>query len=286
MIATFEILASLVALVVVVVLSFMRRTSLPPEGFIASRSKPILWWFVDTEPNSRSWLDFGGRKTMEPNRGYLQLALGALQRTQIDDFEIRPLIGRAAVLAQIPMALPRAAELPPALWRRYAVAGLLEANGGLVMDGNSTLCVGPSLAPFVFGIDAAVFDNGQEPGPSPFVGWASSPNHPAWVYAASTWRALVERGPQAWNSAELQCTTQGLNVISGVESGTPVLEDLFGRIADPKVLPSGTAFISYDGDDLARRYEFNWFLRLSSQQILASDFVWAQLARSINICVI
>lgn len=307
-----ETIAAFVALLVVVTLALMRRTTptLPPEDFVnLLEMKPILWWIVDVEPNSRNWLDFGGRKTTEPNRGYLQVALEAVRKTQGADFDVRPLIGRTAILAHIPAAPPHVAELPTALWRRYAVAALLDAQGGLVMDGASTLCVGPSLAPFVKGVDAAAFGISADepvadaiaaaaPGPAPFVGWSAAAKHPAWAHAAAIWTKLVERGPQAWTSAEARRTYMtvfeaqkglGLHVIRGAEAGRlldgrpRVLEDLFGRVTepvDPKMaLTPGAAYISYDGDDLARRYEFNWFLRLSPKQISSSDFVWARLTQ-------
>lgn len=306
-----ETIAAFVVLLVVVILALMRRATptLPPEEFVnLLEMKPVLWWIVDVEPNSRNWLDFGGRKTAEPNRGYLQVAFAAVRKTQGADFDVRPLIGRAAILAQIPAAPPQAAELPAALWRRYAVAALLEAQGGLVMDGTSTLCVGPSLAPFVKGVDAAAFGitadepiadaiTAAAPGPAPYVGWSSVAKHPAWAHATAIWTKLVERGPQAWTSAEARRTYMtvfeaqkgmGLDVIREAEAGRlpdgrpRALEDLFGRVAepvDPKMaLTPGAAYISYDGDDLARRYEFNWFLRLSPSQIASSDFVWARLA--------
>jgi hypothetical protein len=306
-----ETIAAFVALLVVVTLALMRRATptTPPEEFVnLLETKPVLWWIVDVEPNSRSWLDFGGRKTSEPNRGYLQVTLNAVKKTQGNDFDVRPLIGREAILAQIPAAPPQAAELPPALWRRYAVAALLDAQGGLVMDGASTLCVGPSLAPFVKGVDAAAFGITADepvadavaaaaPGPAPYVAWAAAPHHPAWAHATAIWTKLVERGPQAWTSAEARRSFMtvfeaqkgmGLRVIREAEAGRladgrpRALEDLFGRVAEPAdpktVLTPGAAYVSYDGDDLARRYEFNWFLRLSANQIASSDFVWARLA--------
>jgi hypothetical protein len=305
-------IVSLLLLLVVVVFAVMRRfpRELPPEDFgnPLLSSKPTLWWFVDTEPNARYWLDFTGRQTTEPNRGYLSIALDAVRRTQGADFDVKPLIGRDAVLAQIPGAPAAAKQLPPALWRRWAIANLLAANGGLVMDGNSTLCVGPSFKTSIGDSAAAVFGITSDepiaspatalaPGPAPYVGWAAKPHHPAWRHAADVWNALVRRGPQAFTSAEARRTymtvyeaqkTAGIDTIRIADGGrlpdgrVRQLEDLFGRVsepADPKTsLIPGTVYVPYDGDDLSRRYEFAWFLRLSPQQIKESDLVWARLA--------
>ena len=306
-----EYVAGLVVLLVVVVLALLRRKpAQPKEEFVNLLApKPSLWWIVDDEQNARSWLDFGGRKTAEPNRGYLQIALDAVRATQGADFEVKPLIGRAAVLAAIgASAVPDAARLPAALWRSYSHAALLEAQGGLVMDGASTLCIGPRIAPSLHGVTAAVFGISPEepvanpteavaPGPAPYVGYAAAPHHPAWQHAAAIWTKLVVRGPQAWTSAEARRTymtvfeaqrTFGISVIRDVEAGRlpdgrpRVLEDLFGRVAmpaDPKTLvPVGAVYVSYDGDMLSRSHEFKWFLRLSPEQIRSSEFVWARLA--------
>jgi hypothetical protein len=307
-----EYMAALIVLGVVVVLALLRRKPQQPKEEFANlvASKPTLWWIVDVEQNARSWLDFGGRKTAEPNRGYLQLALKAAQATQGADFDIKPLIGRDALLSAIgDAAVPAAAQLPAKLWRSYAMAALLEAQGGLVMDGASTLCVGPRIAPHVRDVPAAVFGVSPEepvvgeapiaPGPAPYVGWAAAPHHPAWAHAAAIWTKLVVRGPQAWTSAEARRTYMtvfeaqrsfGITALRDVEGGrTPDgrplnLEDLFGRVAtpaDPKTrVGAEAAYVSYDGDMLSRQHEFKWVLRMSTEQILASEFVWARLAAS------
>ncbi len=305
-----EYLVALVVLLVVLVLARMRRAPpKPKEEFVnILQSKPSLWWISDDEPNARSWLDFMGRKTAEPNRGYLQIALEAARKTQGADFEVKPLIGRAAVMAQIPGAPQEAIRLPPALWRRYAIANLLDAQGGLVMDGDSTLCVGPSFAPLLTNADAAVFgitadepivspSTAVSPGPAPYVGWSRAPHHPAWSHAADIWTRLVRAGPQSWTSAEARRTymtvfeaqrDHGITIIRIADGGRlpdgrpRQLEDLFGRVsepADPKTaLTTGAVYVPYDGDALARRYEFSWFLRLSADQIKSSDLVWAHYA--------
>lgn len=295
----FVLLAAVIALAI-----FRRKPELPTENFISFR-KPTLWWFVDTEMNARTQTS---QNSDQPNRGYLQVALDAVKRTQGGDFAIVVLIGRDAVLNHIPEADPQAKQLPPALWRHWAIANLLAVKGGLAMDGNSTLCVGPSFLSSVSGVEAATFGTYPDepvvnpitaiaPGPAPYVAWAASPQHPAWKYAADTWNTLVLKGPQAWSSALARRTdmhvwetqkTLGASVIRSADGGRLAsgkarqLEDLFGRVgnpADPKsALLEGTVYVPYDGDDLSRRHEFNWFLRLSPEQIKESDLVWAQLA--------
>lgn len=300
-----EYILILVLLAAVVALAiFRRRPDLPVENFLSFR-KPTLWWFVDTEMNARSDTSQNSDK---PNRGYLQVALEAVKRTQGADFAVSALVGRDAVLNHLPEAPAEAKLLPPALWRNWVIANLLAKYGGVAMDGNSTLFVGPSLLPHVKTHGAAMFgtypdepvvnpETASAPGPAPYAGWAAKPNHPAWTYAAGIWNSLASRGPQAWSSAIARRTdmsvwmTQkqyGAVVVRSADGGrlpsgkARQLEDLFGRVANPvdpnTTLVDGTVYVSYDGDNLSRRHEFNWFLRLSPEQIRESDLVWAALA--------
>lgn len=298
-----ETIVMYVFIVVVVAFSLMRRrTPLPPheEGF-GIVAKPTLWWFVDAERNSRNWLDFGARSSDQPNRGYLQLALKKVYETQGSMFTIKPLYGRNETLAYIKDANPRALLLPPDLWRSYVIANLCAQHGGLVVDGNSTLFLRsmPSLST----IDAAMFgvypdepivspSTAVAPGPAPYVGWAAAAGHPAWTYAAGEYTNLVNSGQQAWGAASARRTflqiwkqqqVQGLTIVRGIDgsrSADGTLLQLCDFFGNTKLqLPTETAYISYDGDALSRRYEFNWFLRLSSDQIRESSCAWCQLAR-------
>ena len=305
--STYVVATGLLALVVI--LAAMRRKIIPEENFISLlHKKPTLWWFCDSDVNARAPWDFGAPNSATPNRGYLSVALKRVYDTQGDEFDIQPLIGRDNVLATLPHADPAAKQLPVAAWRQYVIANLLATRGGLVMDGDSTLCVGPSLNDAVNGVTAAAFGvNPDEPvvspatavapGPSPYVGWSQEAGHPAWVYAAKEWNALVARGPTAWSAAiarrmnlevfEVQ-KSKGIKVLRSPDGGrlasgkARTLEDYFGRVSapsDPKTaLLPGTVYVSYDGDDLSRRYEYNWFLKLSPDQIKESDLVWAKLA--------
>jgi len=305
----YTLLTVLALCAIVVFLSVYRRKGYSTDPFVDFlTTKPTLWWFVDSEPNARNWWDFGARRSTDPNRGYLQVSRESLVKSQGADFAIRTLIGRNEVMSVLRNPNPMALRLPPALWRQWAISNLLAEKGGLVMDGNSTLTVGPSFLPLVKDVDATCFGIHPEepvaspttaiaPGPSPYVAWSRSAGHPAWKLAADRWNTLVARGPQAWSAAVCRRSElavwdeqkqKGISVIreadgSRLPSGKlRVLEDLFGRSSDTKdprlaLLPN-TVFISFDGDQLERRYEFNWILVLSGKEIKASNLLWAKLA--------
>lgn len=305
---TNTVLTVTVLCLVVAFLSYYRRkySNDPFIDFISS--KPTLWWFVDAEPNARNWWDFGARRSVEPNRGYLQVSRESLKKSQGDDFIIRDLIGRTEVMRILKNPNPMALHLPPALWRQWAMSNILFEKGGLVMDGNSTLTVGPSFLPLVRNEAACCFGIHPEepvaspttaiaPGPSPYVAWSLTGSHPAWKVAAERWNALVARGPTAWSAAVCRRSElavwdeqkqKGITVIreadgSRLASGKlRTLDDLFGRASDTKdprldLLPNNV-FVSFDGDQLERRYEFNWILVLSGDEIKASNLLWVKLA--------
>lgn len=291
-----------VLIATVVALSLMRRKApMPPpehEGF-GLLGKPNLWWFVDTDSNARHWADFGARRSTMPNRGYLDVALKRLYETQGSIYNIQPVIGRKDTLALIDGANARALALPPELWRNYVIANLCAQKGGLVVDGNSTLFIAPMSLPAA---QAAMFGTDPDepvispmttvaPGPAPYVGWTPAKGHPAWSYAAEKYNVLVDAGQQAWGAAQARRAflaiweTQkqlGATIVRGIDGsrrqdGTKLqLEDIFGKTR--LALPKQTVYITYDGDDLERRHEFNWFMRLSPKQLAESSCAWCLLA--------
>ncbi len=277
--------------------------------------RPTLWWFVDDETNARRWWDFGARNSKQPNRGYLQVALDAVKKTQGVDFTIHPLIGRDQVTEVLRAAGAKVPgevnALPATLWRQWALANLAAYKGGLIMVGDSTLCVGPSFGPVTKSYSAAVFGIFPEeiranaydaPGsmqpPAPWVAWANGPNQVAWMTAATEWTRLVGAGPTGWTAAEARkkslyiWTLQVMKDIAHIpqaDGGRKLdgyernLEDLLGRVADSEderqTLPSSVLYVPMDGDRLVRSAEYAWFVRMSPQQILSSHFVWAYYAK-------
>ncbi len=307
--ATLTILAILLVCMAYLKYSRTRKEYFADTGLLTL--KPTLWWFVDDETNARKWWDFGARNSHLPNRGYLQVALETAQATQAFDFQIVPLIGRKAVsrvISEAGEALPaNVSQLPAKIWRQWALANLLAAKGGLVMVGDSTLCVGPSFGPRVHDVPAAAFGITPEepraiPGapvaPAAWVGWAVRSHHPAWDVAANTWNQLANAGPTAWSAAEARRIgekiwamqmDQKLQVFQDAEGsrkadGTQLTaEDFLQKQVnplDPKIqLGANTLYVPLDGEALVREYRYAWFVRMSREQIVTSNFYWAELAK-------
>lgn len=273
--------------------------------------KPKLWWIADDQTNARKWWDFGARNSRKPNRGYLELALDCVYATQGRDFDVQPLFGREDVMQLVRAAggsVPEGVEnMPVALWRQWATAALLATRGGLVLVGDSTLCIGPSFGSFTTSSQEAVFGiypdgpravPGSETGPAPWAGWAAKPHSPGWDAAFATLNLLAQAGPTSWSAAEARRTNlyiwdlqsaKGIKFFQEADGGRledgheRTIADLLGRSTNPPPIRPGVVYIPMDGDRLVRSAEYGWFVRMSTKQILDSEFVWAQLAKKVKI---
>jgi len=273
--------------------------------------KPKLWWIADDETNARKWWDFGARNSRKPNRGYLELALDCVYATQGRDFNVQPLFGREDVIQLVKAAggtVPEGVEnMPVALWRQWAMAALLATRGGLVLVGDSTLCIGPSFGTFTASSQEAAFGifpdepravPGSETGPAPWAGWATKPHSPGWDAAFATLCRLASAGPTSWSAAEARRINldiwdiqkaKGMKFFQEADGGRledgyeRTIADLLGRSTNPPVIRPGVVYVPMDGDRLVRSAEYGWFTRMSTKQILESEFVWAQLAKKVKI---
>jgi hypothetical protein len=265
--------------------------------------RPTLWFVLDDQANSRRWTTFEDRNARASNRGYTELALQAARKTQ-GAFRIEVLEGRSAVLQKITSEIPlHSDQLPPKLWKGWSRAALLASQGGLYVDGDSVLFLGPSLWDYVKTTAAALFGvNPDEPrvspttavapGPSSWVGWAQSAHHPAWEIATKEWSAVLAPGAPSYASALAQRVDQDI-MLHQRENGAVVLrepegtrradgtcltaEDFWGRTKLP--LDASVVYIAVDAETLERSTQLQWALRLSPAQLLESDLVWTTLAK-------
>lgn len=305
------ILGALVGVAVAVYLSNTGSTRTIAEKFVGSMGSvklPVLWFVVDDYGvNSRRWIDFGARSSRDLNVGFLNVTRAACHKTQGGDFEVRELLGRQAVNAVIFAArgdVPREIErCPPALWRAWARAALMSTVGGLYLDGFS-LCLGPSFLQSVQGTDSCVFGTDYNESRSSAdaaygfaAGWASGPALIGWNGLASAMAELIDAGPTGWTAAiaRNQVAETTLKYLAPVAKAVRDAEwsrradgrvidneDLFGRTPTDDVMPPANAiFVPLDRERIERELTYNWFLRLSPEQILdpESHFVWAELAR-------
>jgi hypothetical protein len=267
--------------------------------------RPVVWWYVDDgEVNSRQWLDWGNRATRQPNEPYLQVCLARANALWSGAFDVRPLFGREAAVAQL-VGVPEGWErCPPELWLQYCRAALLAQRGGLWLDG-SVLPVGSAedLKARLVGRDVLMF--GADPaenivgpkqgGPAAgsSAGWAAKPQHPMWKGLAADWGSIIAEGAAAWSAPRARraerwlwdkhCATQ-----TYVDRRGEVSRDRYGKRLELDTLLGATAWPtgSLEGGlwvplpdgrtGLERATNWAWFCRLSPEQIAESEFLWAQ----------
>jgi hypothetical protein len=91
------------------------------------------------------------------------------------------------------------------------------------------------------------------------------------------WEIQASKGVQSLQAADGSRRRDGLELTR---------EDLLMKKADPvdpkTVLSPAVVFVSMDGDALVRDYRYAWFVRMSRDQIMESNFVWAALAKKVQ----
>lgn len=278
-------------------------------------AKSTIWWYVDDlQVNAKEWVSFEDRATHEPTEPYLKLCLKKAHRLWSDEFTIVPVIGRGAALAHLKKTgvnIPDGAErCPPALWMAWVRCAFLAHLGGLWLDG-SVLPVGSGVelrrrlsndTALTFGADAdeelaAAAQDGSEGGPAAgrSAGWASVPGHPMWVGLARDTGAVIQAGAPSWSSFEARRSLRFLwskhcSGLTRVDRRAEVSRDAYGKRLNYEDLFEKTEWqtgTTKDGlwvplpdgrDKFEMASAFQWFARLSEEQIAESEFVWAKLA--------
>jgi hypothetical protein len=275
--------------------------------------KPIIWWHVDDyQVNTKEWKSFEDRATHEPNEPYLKLCMKKAQQLWGSEFEVVPLIGRNAALArlmEVGCKIPDGAKrCPPALWMAWCRCAMLAHLGGLWMDGSVLpLANGTALRQrlandtvLTFGADAdeelaAAVQDGSGPAAGRSAGWAAVPGHPMWMSLATAIGAVIQEGDQSWSSFEARRSLRFLwskhcSGMTRVDRKAEVSRNMYGKRLQYEDLFELTQWSTgsvKDGlwlplpdgrDKLEMASPFLWFTRMSVEQIVESDFVWAKLA--------
>ena len=276
-------------------------------GFVTSGKTP-LWWIVDdSQVNSRRWLDFGARSTRQPNEPYLALCADRARSVLGKDFDVQVLMGRDAVYRVLGSSEDfciKQRSIPPVLWLAWCRATLLSRFGGLWMEGSALVlpaAVGlkdrlKEAPVMTFGTDPAEnLASETVPAAGSSAGWAAIPHHPMWHGLARDLTALIDQGPPSWSSPEARRSLRTLwdkhcSGMTGVDRLIEVGRDRYGRRLELETLLGETEWstgsteggmwvIFPDGrDGLERATPWQWFTRLSKEQIAESNFVWAKLA--------
>lgn len=272
---------------------------------------PVIWIYIDTsDVNSRYWADFGNRSSRAINIPFLNLCYESLVKVNSKKYRVEVIGGVADLAIRLggwdALPTPLQSSLAPVgeaelNWIRAAVLkkfGGLWANPSMVaMKAFPTL---PSDKVAFFGSD----DNETYSGPlgtaapSLRLLWSPKPEHPLFVeWEETTWKRVEDQvgGRQFrkdgtsdalllgrkykeevtyFPSVELSRKPNGKRIqladllMSGQEGNLPI------------VLTEDTEVVPVPYEELLASREYGWFLRMSEEQILASDLTISALLRA------
>lgn len=306
------VLATTAALYAWVKISDERKKNPFADKYLVKRGSelPALWLYYDTsEVNSRWWADFGARSSRALNLPFLNLCYDSIAKANGRDYRIE-VIGGLSDLAErlggwekmpLPLRNPQAQVRNPEMnWIR---ACILAKYGGLWLQPAVI-----SLKPFgplpddrvvFFGTDTEQTFAGPAGTKVPSLRaiWSPSPGHPIfteWASRAYTRLDSTNGGRQIRGDEKSDYVELALGkaeVIPGAElnrSGPNgkllQLEDLLAAGEEDDLhfkVPSNTIYVPFSWPELKERRLFGWFLRMSEDQILASDLVASTLFRSV-----
>jgi len=271
--------------------------------------KPVIWIYLNSsDVNSRSWADFMARSNRVMNLPFLNLCYETVVKQNSDIYRVEVIAGLSDLAVRlggwnampVPLQNPEAVVREPELnWIR---ATILAKFGGLWLSPASI-----SIAPFgplskkhitFFGVDTVPAYRTSDTLPALNAIWAPVPNHPMWVAWARTTAARLERrsGGSEFRHDEksdladaLRKYNNEITYIAAAEvsrKGASLkrieLEDLLAAGTEgalPFTISRGAVYVPIPYPEILERTAFEWFLRMSEEQILESDLVLSYLFR-------
>ena len=272
---------------------------------------PVIWIYIDTsDVNSRYWSDFGNRSSRAINIPFLNLCYESLVKVNSKKYRVE-VIGGVADLA---IRLGGWDALPKPLQSSIAPVGEAELNWirAAVLKKFGGLWVNPSMVamkafPTLPSDQVAFFgsdDNETYSGPlgtaapSLRLLWSPKPEHPLFVeWEESTWKRVEDQvgGRQFRKDGTSDALLLGRKYkeevtyfptveLSRKPNGKRIqLSDLLmsGQEGNlPIVITEDTEVIPVPYEELLASREYGWFLRMSEEQILASDLTVSALLRA------
>jgi hypothetical protein len=264
--------------------------------------KPILWIHIEYIYNSRNWSSFGSRSSHELNMPYIYLTLQTIVSKCGEDFHICILDDYSfqKLLPDYTVELDRVGDPVRTLLRNVALMKVLHTYGGILLE-NSFLCM-KSLKPLQDTIDQT-----GRPIVGEFVNRSNSnslevfspsikligckrecPVIASYIdYLEVTNKRDYTQAQQFEGTADKWLTDQvnrgSIEYILGETIGTRlnnrpiIIDDLMIQTDLRDSLNDLTLMVYIDRDELLARTRYNWFLRLSPEQILNSRTTLAEL---------
>ena len=269
---------------------------------LGSMKKPIIWIHIEYNYNSRNWCSFGSRSSHELNMPYIYLTLQSIVDKCGDDFFICILddYSFAKILPDYNVDLDKVGDPVRGHLRNVALMKVLHMYGGILLE-NSFICMN-SLRPLqekiensgrpivgefvnransnsleVFSPSIKLIGCAREcPVMATFIEYLEATNKNDFTMAQN-----FEGSTENWltnkiNKGEIEYI---LGEIIGTRlNNRPVLiDDLLIQTDLRDKLEGLTLMVYIDRDELLARTRYNWFLRLSPEQVLNSRTTLAEL---------
>ena len=269
---------------------------------LGSIKKPIIWIHIDYNYNSRNWCSFGSRSSHELNMPYIYLTLQSIVNKCGEDFHICILDDYSfeKILPDYNVDLDKVGEPVKTHLRNVALMRVLHQYGGILLE-NSFICMQslkslqqkiessgrPIVGEFinransntleVFAPSIKLIGCTREcPVIYSFIQYLEKINNRDCTLAQS-----FEGNIENWLIDNIN--NRNINYILGEIIGTRInnthiiIDDLLIKTDLADKLQSDTLMVYVDRDELLSRTRYNWFLRLSPEQIFNSRTTLAEL---------
>jgi hypothetical protein len=267
------------------------------EDSLANSKKPILWIHVPYEYNSRNWLSFGSRSSLELNQPYLYLTVKSIIHQCDDSFTIC-LIDDNTFHRLIPgWSIDMTRISSPILdnMRKLGLMKLLAIYGGLICP-ISFLCIKDLLGMYKTGTREGkmfVCETTDRNITSTTYDYYSNTTFCGAPKGTETVRHLIDfmqRTIATDNTAEnkflgnfdrwanSRVQKKEINQIDGIQIGTKTIDER-PIIIDDLISNNYINFykqmygILIPSDEILKRLKFEWFARMSAKQVLESNTI-------------
>jgi hypothetical protein len=272
---------------------------------------PVIWLYYDnSDVNSRWWPDFGARSSRAINVPFLNLCYKSITEANHGAYRVEVISG----LGDAALRLGGWSAMPQFLQNPLAPVGNAELNWlrAEFLSRFGGLWVSPSvisLKPFpklekgqltFFGTDRDETYAGKngtavpsflvmgiaEPGDSRLEGWAAAARER--IESGSGGKQI--RGDAKWDylrfAVDSNVVVHSKAELSRKKNGKRIeLEDLLAAGGDGELtfdLTEDAVYTPIPWDEIQRRSNFGWFLRMNEDQILDSDLAISELFRVVN----
>jgi hypothetical protein len=264
---------------------------------LGKSKKPILWIHVPYEYNSRKWLSFASRSSLELNQPYLYLTVKSIIQKCDQSFTICVFDDNSfkKLLPEWNIDMTRISDPILSNMRALGMMKLLYVYGGMMCP-LSFLCMNDLSTLYAKGtrnnkmficetIDRNSTSNRMNFYPS--LSFCGAPKECETVFKLCNYIQAVASNDHTAESKFLgqydrwcmKNVEEGrINLIEGVEIGTKTVDDKQIILDDLMSnhyldLYKGTYGILIPSNELLNRLKFEWFVRMSPRQVLESDTI-------------